>query len=255
VGRETRDARSWVRSDAETQPFASAISVAFLRSVAMSAIRLKTVVFLGSARNITPPWGGCARLGDRVLKHTLAVLADASRGAKVGEEAIEHEIVTFDPLKVFGEGGALVDSGAEVQKPTFFYGKDPPLPDAAAAMRDAIKAADCFLIVTPEYNHAAPPALLGMLNNFGGSVFGYKPLGMVCYSAGPWGGMRAAMVCRPTSPCLYAGNTGTPRASFAVTWIMISPRSCTHMAMTTSCCERFWRFALLLSAVAAPYRR
>ena len=34
----------------------------------MSAITLKTVVFLGSARNVVPPWGGCARLGDRVLK-------------------------------------------------------------------------------------------------------------------------------------------------------------------------------------------
>ena len=52
---------------------------------------------------------------------------------------IEHEVVTYDPLQVFGEGGALSESGAEVQKPTFFYGKDPPLPDGAAQMRDTIK--------------------------------------------------------------------------------------------------------------------
>ena len=105
----------------------------------MSVIRLKTVVFLGSARNIKPPWGGCERLGDRVLNYTLSVLSDAGRAAKVGDAAIEHEVVTYDPLQVFGEGGALCESGAEVQKPTFFYGKDPPLPDAAAQMRDVIK--------------------------------------------------------------------------------------------------------------------
>jgi hypothetical protein len=77
-------------------------------------LRLKTVVFLGSARDITPPWGGCSRLGDRVLKYTLQVLQDAGRAPKVGDTAIEHEVVTYDPLEVFGAEGALADSGAEV---------------------------------------------------------------------------------------------------------------------------------------------
>lgn len=35
----------------------------------MSCITLKTVIFLGSARDISPPWGGDKRLGDRVLNH------------------------------------------------------------------------------------------------------------------------------------------------------------------------------------------
>jgi hypothetical protein len=77
-------------------------------------LRLKTVVFLGSARDITPPWGGCSRLGDRVLKYTLQVLQDAGRAPKVGDKVIEHEVVTYDPLEVFGAEGALADSGAEV---------------------------------------------------------------------------------------------------------------------------------------------
>lgn len=137
---------------------------------------LKTVVFLGSARDITPPWGGCSRLGDRVLKYTLQVLQDAGRAPKVGDTAIEHEVVTYDPLEVFGAEGALADSGAEVRKPSFFYGKEPALPAQVAQMRDTIKAADCLLIVTPEYNHAPPSALTGMLNNFGGSNFGVNRL-------------------------------------------------------------------------------
>jgi NAD(P)H-dependent FMN reductase len=163
----------------------------------MSVCVLKTVVFLGSARNIKPPWGSCTRLGDRVLKHTLQVLTDAGRGATVGSTAIQHDVTVYDPLEVFGEGGALFESGAEVRKPSFFYGSDPALPDKTAQMRDTIKGADCLLIVTPEYNHAPPPALLGMLNNFGGSCFGYKPLGIVAYSPSPYGGMRAAVALRP----------------------------------------------------------
>lgn len=135
--------------------------------------------------------GGCLA----TKQHTLAVLA--ASGRQVGDQAIAHTVTVYDPLEVFGEGGALADSGAEVKKPTFFYGKEPALPAGAAQMRDTIKDADCLLVVTPEYNHAAPPALLGMLDNFGGSNFGYKPLGIVTYSAGPWGGMRAAMALRP----------------------------------------------------------
>jgi hypothetical protein len=30
--------------------------------------QLRTVIFLGSARDILPPWGGDSRLGSRVLK-------------------------------------------------------------------------------------------------------------------------------------------------------------------------------------------
>ncbi len=87
---------------------------------------------------ITPPWGGCSRLGDRVLKYTLQVLQDAGRAPKVGDTAIEHEVVTYDPLEVFGAEGALADSGAEVRKPSFFYGKEPALPAQVAQMRDTI---------------------------------------------------------------------------------------------------------------------
>merc|ERR1712159_650825 len=65
------------------------------------------------------------------------------------------------------------------------------------AMRDVIKAADCFLVVTAEYNHSIPPALSSMLGHFGGSNFGLKPSAIVTYSPSPWGGMRAAMALRP----------------------------------------------------------
>jgi chromate reductase len=64
-------------------------------------------------------------------------------------------------------------------------------------MASAIKAADCFVIVSPEYNHSIPSALSAMMSHFGGSNYAYKMSAIVTYSAGPWGGMRAAVALRP----------------------------------------------------------
>ena len=47
---------------------------------------LSTVVFVGSARDVVPPWGGDSRLGDRVLKHVLAALGE--RKSTFGEEEV-----------------------------------------------------------------------------------------------------------------------------------------------------------------------
>lgn len=62
------------------------------------------------------------------------------------------QVTVFDPLEVFGEGGALASSGAEVKAPHFFY-KPGGAPPAMDAMRDVIKAADAYVVVTAEYNH------------------------------------------------------------------------------------------------------
>ena len=51
--------------------------------------------------------------------------------------------------------------------------------------------------MTPEYNHTASPALLNVLNHFGSSTFSYKPSAICAYSAGQWGGSRAAIALRP----------------------------------------------------------
>jgi hypothetical protein len=34
----------------------------------MASKQFRTVIFMGSARDISPPWGGETRLGNRVLK-------------------------------------------------------------------------------------------------------------------------------------------------------------------------------------------
>ena len=56
---------------------------------------------------------------------------------------------------------------------------------------------DGFLIVSGEYNHGIPPALKNLLDHFLEEYF-WRPSGIVCYSAGSFGGVRAAMQLRMT---------------------------------------------------------
>lgn len=55
--------------------------------------------------------------------------------------------------------------------------------------RQGIKAAR-FVVVSAEYNHSIPAALKNLLDHFQ-SEYHYKPSGIVTYSAGPFGGVRA----------------------------------------------------------------
>lgn len=55
--------------------------------------------------------------------------------------------------------------------------------------------ADGFLVVSGEYNHGIPPALKNLLDHFLEEYF-FRPSGIVCYSAGAFGGVRAAMQLR-----------------------------------------------------------
>merc|ERR1711924_537998 len=57
--------------------------------------------------------------------------------------------------------------------------------------------ADCYVVVTAEYNHSIPPALSSMLGHFGVSNYANKVSAIVTYSPSPWGGMRCAMALRP----------------------------------------------------------
>ena len=160
----------------------------------MTSRVLRTVVFMGSARDITPPWGGESRLGNGILAWVKSELA--KRTSQLGDETITHDVTVYDPLEVFGPGGALVESGAELKTPHFFF-KQGEAPPAMDAMAQKIRDADCYLIVTAEYNHSLPPALSSMMGHFGGSLYKFKPSGIITYSPSPYGGARAAVALRP----------------------------------------------------------
>jgi chromate reductase len=146
---------------------------------------------MGSARTITPQWGGDSRLGDRVLKWIKTVLS--TRQATLGSDSIKHDVYVVDPLEVFSPNGALSGfTGAELRAPVFFMNSD-DVPQLTKELGEKIRQADCYLIVSPEYNHSIPPALSSIMGHFGGSNYKCKPSGIVTYSPSPFAGMRAAM--------------------------------------------------------------
>ncbi len=66
--------------------------------------------------------------------------------------------------------------------------------EAPAAMQkahDVLEAADGFVVVGGEWNHSIPPGLKNLLDHFQ-TEFNWKSAGIVTYSAGPFGGVRAA---------------------------------------------------------------
>ncbi|MEW4566524.1 NAD(P)H-dependent oxidoreductase [Tautonia sp. JC769] len=68
-------------------------------------------------------------------------------------------------------------------------------PEALERLATQIKAADAFIVVSGEYNHSIPPALSNLMDHFLEEWF-WRPSAIVCYSAGPFGGVRAAMQLR-----------------------------------------------------------
>lgn len=72
---------------------------------------------------------------------------------------------------------------------------------------ELLTASDAFLVVTGEYNHSIPPALKNMLDHFQKEYY-FKPSGIASYSAGSFGGVRAAVHLR-----VVLGELGTPAIS------------------------------------------
>ncbi|HAB92634.1 MAG TPA: NADPH-dependent oxidoreductase [Pseudomonas sp.] len=136
---------------------------------------MKILVFLGSVRQSTPPHP--ARLGERVALACKQHLESQF-------QAIDAELI--DPLDF--------DLGS-IFKPHFAYSNS-AVPPHLQMLADKIQQADGYVMVSPEYNHSMSPALANLLNHFGSSLFSYKPSVIVTYSAGQWGGARAAVNMR-----------------------------------------------------------
>jgi NAD(P)H-dependent FMN reductase len=70
-------------------------------------------------------------------------------------------------------------------------------PEVLERLATLYRSVDGFLVVSGEYNHGIPPALKNLLDHFLEEYF-WRPSGIVCYSAGGFGGVRAAMQLRMT---------------------------------------------------------
>lgn len=60
-----------------------------------------------------------------------------------------------------------------------------------------IKSADGFVLVAPEYNATAPPALTNLLDHFAPGHYRHKPVSIATYSLGFMGGCRARIALLP----------------------------------------------------------
>jgi NAD(P)H-dependent FMN reductase len=68
-------------------------------------------------------------------------------------------------------------------------------PQNLEQMAEIIRRADGYIIVSGEYNHSIQPGLSNLIDHFLEEYF-FKPSAIACYSAGAFGGVRAAMQLR-----------------------------------------------------------
>ncbi|CAG5124056.1 unnamed protein product [Candidula unifasciata] len=134
----------------------------------MAASKLRIVLFLGSTRD--------GRMGLRVARFMKKQL-----------ELHNYHVDVFDPLEL---------KFPLLEKAVYHYPDRSQAPKWMVECEEKVKQADAFVVVSAEYNHSIPPALSNMLDHFPASIFGYKPSGIVTYSMGIYGGMRAAMQLR-----------------------------------------------------------
>ena len=98
-----------------------------------------------------------------------------------------HQTTLIDPLEYTLP---LLDKMYKEYKPD-------EAPEVLQKLAAILKDSDGFLIVSGEYNHGIPPALKNLLDHFL-EEWAFRPSAIACYSAGQFGGVRAAMQLRMT---------------------------------------------------------
>ena len=128
---------------------------------------------------------------------SIAVLLGSVRRDRMGSRAAQ---LVIREIERRGHTVHLVDP-LELQLPLLdrMYKEHPEgeAPVVLERLAELYRNADGFLIISGEYNHGIPPALKNLLDHFLEEYF-WRPSGIVCYSAGGFGGVRAAMQLRMT---------------------------------------------------------
>jgi NAD(P)H-dependent FMN reductase len=159
-----------------------------------------------------------ARAGIRVVRFLTAALRRRGHTTTV-VDAAEQRLPLLDRMyKEYDRGSAPAN-----------------LEDLA----DLYRQVDGFVIVSGEYNNGIPPALKNLLDHFLEEYF-FRPSAIVCYSAGQFGGVRAAMQLRMTLAELGMSSIPSllpvPRVQDALT-----PSGEPTDAKFEKRCERFFR--------------
>ena len=189
---------------------------------------------------------------------SIAVLLGSVRRDRMGVRAAQlvvrelerrgHEVHLVDPL--------------ELQLPVLdrMYKEHPAgaAPEPLERLAALYRRVDGFLVVSGEYNHGIPPALKNLLDHFLEEYF-WRPSGIVCYSAGSFGGVRAAMQLRmtlaelgmPSVPSIFP----IPRIADAITDDGVATQPITEQSMNRFLDEFLWYADALSQARIAgtPY--
>jgi NAD(P)H-dependent FMN reductase len=88
-------------------------------------------------------------------------------------------------------------------------------PESMQKLAQLLNNSDGFLLVSGEYNHSIPPAMKNLLDHYQPEYF-FKPSAIASYSAGRFGGVRAAVHLR-----VIAGELGMPSISFMLSFPQI----------------------------------
>jgi NAD(P)H-dependent FMN reductase len=128
---------------------------------------------------------------------TLPVILGSVRSDRMGWRVARYVIRRLTEL---GHDAPLVDP-LELKLPLLdrMYKEYPKgqAPEVLQQLAELYRRADAFVIVSAEYNNGIPPALKNTLDHFLEEYF-WRPSAIVCYSAGQFGGVRAAMQLRMT---------------------------------------------------------
>ena len=130
----------------------------------------------------------------------VAVLLGSVRSERLGDRAAAW---VLRELRLRGHEAVLVDAAAldlpmldKMWKEIKGTSQEHELLRAKLAPVAALYArVDGFCVVSAEYNHSIPPGLSNLIDYFLEEYF-WRPSAIVCYSAGPFGGVRAAMQLR-----------------------------------------------------------
>jgi NAD(P)H-dependent FMN reductase len=125
----------------------------------------------------------------------IPVILGTVRSERIGLRVARY---AADGLRARGHQVTLVDP-VEYRLPLLdrMYKEYAPgqAPAVLERLAQVVKPADAYVVVSAEYNHSIPPALSNLLDHFLEEYF-FKPSAIVCYSAGAFGGVRAAVQLR-----------------------------------------------------------
>lgn len=126
---------------------------------------------------------------------TIPVILGSVRSDRNGIRAARFLV---REIEARGHAAPLVDP-AELDLPLLdrMYKEYPKgqAPTPLEQLADLYRRSDAFIVVSAEYNHSIPPALSNTLDHFLEEYY-WRPSGICCYSAGQYGGVRAAMQLR-----------------------------------------------------------